>query len=46
MDSWERFNETQLLHKLLFFSKLNNEHISDEEYKHAKNIRDTFQIQN
>ena len=46
MDSWDRFNETQLPHKFLFFSKLNNEHISDEKYKHAKNIWDTFKIQN
>ena len=27
-DSWNRFNETQLPHKSVFFSKLNNEHPS------------------
>ena len=46
MDSRDRLNETQLPHNSLFFSKLNNEHVSDEEYKHVTNIWDTFKIQN
>ena len=29
MNSWDKFNETKLPPKSLFFSKLNNEHISD-----------------
>jgi len=31
MDSWERFSETRLPDKEKFYSKLNNEHITDEE---------------
>ena len=46
MDLWVRINVTQLSHKSLLFSKLNNEISSEEEYKHAKNIWDTFKIQN
>ena len=34
MDSFEKFDETQLPNKEDFFSIMNNEHISDEEYKH------------
>ena len=46
MDSRDRFNETQLPHQSLLFSKLINEHICDAKYKHAKNIWVTFNIQN
>ena len=35
MDSWERFTETRLPDKKMFYSKLNDEHITDEEYAHA-----------
>ena len=31
MESWERFGETSLLDKEKFYSKLNDEHITDEE---------------
>ena len=34
MDSWERFSETKLPEKEKFYSKLNDEHITDEDYEH------------
>ena len=44
MDSFNKFNETQLPKKKDFYSILNNEHISDEQYKHAQNVWDTFNL--
>ena len=44
MDSFNRFNEAQLPKKQDFYSILNNEHISDEQYKHAQNVWDTFNL--
>ena len=44
MDSFDRFNETQLPEKQDFYSILNNDHISDEQYKHAQNVWDTFNL--
>ena len=38
MDSWERFNETSLPDKKYFYSELNNEHITDEDYEHAQKV--------
>ena len=35
MDSWKRFKEELLPDKKLFYGELNNEHITDEDYKHA-----------
>ena len=35
MDSWKRFNETELTSKDKFYSKLNLEDISDDDYAHA-----------
>ena len=35
MDSREKFSETRLPDKEKFYSKLNDEHITDEEYAHA-----------
>ena len=35
MDSWGRFSETRLPDKEKFYNKLNDEHITDEEYAHA-----------
>ena len=43
MDSWERFSETRLPDKEKFYSKLNDEHITDEEYAHAKTVWDAFE---
>ena len=38
MDSFNRFEETQLPNKEDFYSILNDEHISDEDYEHAKSL--------
>ena len=35
MDSWKRFNETELPSKDKFYSKLNFEDILDDDYAHA-----------
>ena len=42
MDSWQSFDEKNLPEKEKFYSKLNDEHITDEEYEHAKNVWKTF----
>ena len=42
MDSWERFAESKLLPKEAFFSKLSDQHISDEEYRHAQRVWEVF----
>ena len=42
MDSWERFSETRLPDKEKFYSKLNDEHITDEEYAHAQRVWEAF----
>ena len=36
MDSFERFNETISPNKKYFYSELNLEHITDEDYTHAQ----------
>ena len=46
MDSWKRFNETELLSKDKFYSTLNLEDISDDDYAHAINVWNTFNISN
>ena len=38
MDSFNRFEETQLPNKVDFYSILNDENISDEDYEHAKRV--------
>ena len=45
MDSFEKFKE-QLPSKEEFYSILNNEHISNEDYKHAKKVWETFSMKN
>ncbi|KAL9979537.1 hypothetical protein ACROYT_G017213 [Oculina patagonica] len=42
MDSWDRFSETSLPEKEKFYSKLNDDHITDEEYDHAKRVWEAF----
>ena len=42
MDSIERFKETSLPPKESFYSSLNNEHISDEDYEHTKKVWNAF----
>ena len=46
MDSWKRFKEESLPDKESFYSELNNEHITDEDYPHAQKVWDTFKIKN
>ena len=43
MDSWGRFSEAKLPDKEKFYSKLNDEHITDEEYAHAQTVWKTFE---
>ena len=38
MDSWERFKEESFPDKESFYSKLNDEHITDEDYAHAQKV--------
>ena len=44
MDSVERFKETKLPMKESFYSSLNDNHISDEDYEHAKKVWDAFEM--
>ena len=44
MDSWKRFKQESLPDKEFFYSKLNDEHITDEDYAHAQKVCDTFKI--
>ena len=44
MDSFEKFNKTELPTKEDFYSILNNEHITDKQYEHAKNVWNTFEL--
>ena len=46
IDSWKRFKEESLPDKECFYSELNIENISDEDYAHAQNVWDTFNIKN
>ena len=46
MDSWEKFNETSLPDKESFYSKLNKEGITDEDYVHAQKVWKVFKIKN
>ncbi|XP_072046800.1 uncharacterized protein [Amphiura filiformis] len=42
VNSLEKLQETSLPPKDAFYSKLNEEHISDEDYEHAQKVWDTF----
>ena len=44
MNSFKKFNETDLPSKDKFFSSLKNEGISEKDYEKAKNIWNTFKI--
>ena len=44
MSSFDKFNETKLPSKEEFYSILNNEHITDEDHQHAKNVWKTFKL--
>ena len=44
MDSFDKFNETELLKQKYFYSILNDENIADDQYKHAQNVWNTFNL--
>ena len=44
MDSFEKFNQTELPTKDQFYRILNDQHIMDDEYDHAKKVWNTFKI--
>ena len=44
MDSFEKFNQMELPTKDHFYSILNDQHITDDEYDHAKGVWKTFKI--
>ena len=46
MDSWERFNEELPPDKKYFYTELNKENITDEEYEHVQKVRKVFKIKN
>ena len=46
MDRWEKFNETTLPPKEAFYSKLNKEDITDEDYAHAQKVWKVSEIKN
>ena len=46
MDSSEKFNETKLPDKESFYSELNKEGITDEDYVHAQKVWKVFEIKN
>ena len=46
MDTPEKLEETQLPPKEAFYSRLNDEAISDENYEHAQEVWKTFEMKN
>ena len=44
MDSFEKFNQRELPTKDQFYSILNDQHITDDEYDHANKVWNTFMI--
>ena len=46
MDSWEKFIETSLPGKKAFYSKLNEEDITNKDYAHAQKVWEVFDIKN
>ena len=46
MDSWKRFDETELSNKESFYSELNKEDITDKDHAHAQKVWEVFKIKN
>ena len=46
MDSFSKFNDTELPQREEFYSLLTNENISEDDYKHAKDVWNTFNLKN
>ena len=44
MDSFEKFDQTELPAKEQFYSILNDQHITNDEYNHAREVRKTFNV--
>ena len=44
MDCFEKFNQKELPNKDQFYSILNNQHITDDKYDHAKKVWNTFMM--
>ena len=44
MDSFEKFDQMKLRTKDQFYSVLNDQHITNDEYNHAKRVWKTFNI--
>ena len=44
MDSFEKFDKTELPNKEDFYGILNDENITDEAYQHAQNVWNTFSL--
>ena len=44
MDSFEKFDQTELPTKDQFYSLLNDQHITNDEYNHARKVWKTFNI--
>ena len=44
MDSFEKFDQTELPTKEQFYNILNDQHITNEEYDHARKVWETFNI--
>ena len=46
MDCFEKLNQTELPTKDEFFSVLNDQHITNREYDHARKVWETFNLKN
>jgi len=46
MDDYKKFDKTELPTKEEFYSILNDDHITDEDYEHAKKVWKTFTLKN
>ena len=44
MNSFDKFNETELPKRKDFYSILNDENMTDEVYQHAQNVWNTFNL--
>ena len=44
MDSFEKFNQTELPSKEHFYSILNDQHVTNDEYDHARKVWKAFKI--
>ena len=46
VDSWEEFDETSIPPKEAFYSELNLENITDEDYARVQKVWEVFEIKN